>query len=525
MRRFVLTALLVLAVLALAGAARAEEGPSPQRMKAILADFDAYAQECLDAWGVPGMAVAVVRGEEIVFAKGYGVKRAGGKDPVTPGTIFQIGSNSKSFTASLEGMLVDQKQANWKDRVIDRLPDFRMYDPWVTREFTLEDLMEQHSGQPAYAADMQVFTGYGRDHVIQSLRYIEPVSSFRSEFAYVNNLWLVAAKIWEQEAGMSWEEGVGRKIFEPLGMKETSTGIEGFFGAPNHALPHDLVDGKIRVLDRDWPLTDWVYVYGPAGGINSNVLDMARYVAMHHAGGIFGGKRIFSEETARFLHSPKTPIPELFRKGVYVGTPFAQVPNAYCVGWVRTETRPQPFVWHTGGTTGMKSMMVFMPEGEFSVVILTNLGGNHIPEALVLRLLDDLAGKPRVDYKAKLLAAEQAEREKSLAEAPKAPAKPVASRDLGVLAGDYENPVFGRLQLRRNQDTLEGALGPRPLRMILRHWDGDSYDVSIPATGTGFGQGNLATFQVDADGSVLSVQFLAFHDAADGVFTRVAEGK
>ena len=173
-------------------------------------------------WKVPGMSIAVVKGDKVVYAKGFGTKRAGMNRPVDADTIFQVGSTTKAFTVALMATLVDEGKADWDDRVIDHFPDFMMYDPWVTREFRVHDLFAQHSGMPFYAGDLQSFIGFDRDHIIHSMRYIKPVYSFRDKFSYVNNLFVAGAKVEEKLTGKTWETLMQERILTPLKMTRSS---------------------------------------------------------------------------------------------------------------------------------------------------------------------------------------------------------------------------------------------------------------------------------------------------------------
>ena len=179
----------------------------------------------------------------MIYANGFGVKKQGEDDPVNENTIFQIGSTSKAFTAALVAMMVDEGKLNWKDKVIDYLPDFMMYDPWVTREFLIDDVMAQHSGMPGYASDLLSFIGFDRKHIIHSICYIQPISSFRSEFAYMNNLFLVAAALVEEISGKTWEENLRERILDPLGMNNTTYTQNGFVQSSNVAYLHQNKNG------------------------------------------------------------------------------------------------------------------------------------------------------------------------------------------------------------------------------------------------------------------------------------------
>ena len=202
-RQLVAFTILIVSLFAVAlrGYLRAEP---TARDSEILTQLEAYAENSRQKWGVPGMAIAVVQNDQVIYVKGFGVKRMGGADSVDPNTVFQIGSTSKAFTAALVAMQVDAGKVKWTDRVIEHVPGFAMYDPWVTREFQVRDLMAQHSGQPAYAGDGLALLGFSADDIVAKMRFLKPVSSFRSEFAYVNNLFLVAADLVHRSSGISW---------------------------------------------------------------------------------------------------------------------------------------------------------------------------------------------------------------------------------------------------------------------------------------------------------------------------------
>lgn len=226
------------------------------------------------------MAIAIVKNDEVIYAKGFGVKRVGGTEPVDADTVFEIGSTSKAFTAAVVALRVDDGKVGWSDRVIHHLPAFEMRDPWVTREFQVADLMAQHSGMPAYAGDGMVFLGFPADYIVAHMKHLDPVTSFRSEFAYVNNLFLVAGDLARATSGKTWAENVQQRVFDPLGMRSSSSGQEAFKAAGNVAAPHKVVGGSVTAFAGDAPQLAWAYTYGPAGGINSTARDMAQWLRM-----------------------------------------------------------------------------------------------------------------------------------------------------------------------------------------------------------------------------------------------------
>jgi CubicO group peptidase (beta-lactamase class C family) len=181
-----------------------------------LGQLETFARTAQQQWDVPGMAIAIVKNDEVIYAKGFGVKRVGGTEPVDADTVFEIGSTSKAFTAAVVALQVDDGKVGWSDRVIDHLPAFEMRDPWVTREFQVADLMAQHSGMPAYAGDGMAFLGFPADYIVAHMKHLDPVTGFRSEFAYVNNLFLVAGDLARATSGKTWAENVQQRVFDPL---------------------------------------------------------------------------------------------------------------------------------------------------------------------------------------------------------------------------------------------------------------------------------------------------------------------
>jgi CubicO group peptidase (beta-lactamase class C family) len=290
----------------------ASSSPAAGRLNDTIAQFDRHAQNAMLKWNVPGMAVAIVKDGEIIFARGYGVKTAGGSDPVTTDTVFQIGSTSKAFTAALAAMEVDSGRMNWTDPVIRYLPDFRMNDPWVTKEFTITDTLSQRSGlDEKWGTDLATL-GYSRSEMIHALRYAEPISSFRSEYAYQNIPFMVTAAAVEKTSGKSWEENLEARIFTPLHMESASTSYEAFLSAPDHATLHMLgllPDGTLGpvLIDPGWEFNNMTYTLGPAGGINADVKDMAAWAIFQLGDGTFEGKTAHQSGEYGLYAQPEDP--------------------------------------------------------------------------------------------------------------------------------------------------------------------------------------------------------------------------
>ena len=488
-------------------AATQPAAPDAQQRKAILADLDAYARKGMKDWKVPGMAVAIVQGDEIVYAQAFGLKQVGTSDPVNTHTVFQIGSTTKAFSAALVAMQVDAGKVKWDDRVIDHLPDFRMQDPWVTREFRVVDLMAQRSGMPAYAGDAQALLGFPREHIIHSIRLIKPVSSFRSQFAYVNNLWLVAGQLAAKYEEKPWEQCVIDRIFKPLGMSESSVDAESFRKAKNVTTTHVLRDGKVVAIPNDSPTIDWSYVYGPAGAINSNVLDMTRWLRLQMHDGAFEGKQLISPGSLRFMHSPKT------------ATSALDPMQYYCQGWIYRENCPYPILWHNGGTLGCKTMVAFVPEAKIGIVVLSNLI-SELPESLAYRFFDRFFGNEPKDYSAEALKKRAEQQKKAKGQAPKPPASPAPPLPLEDYAGQYANEMYGTLPVAPQGDGLLVTLGPRKVELTLKPFHRDTFEIQPSLFDDA---PHWAEFRIGPDGKATELTLGNFNDDGCGVFTRAAK--
>jgi CubicO group peptidase (beta-lactamase class C family) len=482
--------------------------PDGEKLKAILKSLEQYAEKGMKDWGTPGMAMAIVRGDEIIYKKGFGVRKAGGDEPVTPDTLFQIGSTSKAFTVALVAMLVDEGKVKWDDRVVDHLPGFRMYDPWVTREFLVADLMAQHSGLSPYSGDLLSLVGFSRDHIQHALRFIKPVSSFRSQFAYQNHLFLVAAELVEKYSGKSWEENVRERIFKPLGMASSSIDMKSFQESKDVALLHLKINDQVTALPMDWPYLYWTYTYGPAGGINSTILDMAQWLRLQINGGAWSKEQLVNKNNMDFMHSPKTIV-----------TPVSKEINEYyCEGWVYRENQPFPLIWHTGGTSGHKTMVAIMPKARVGLVVLSNYIGSSLPEALAYRFFDLYFGHGDRDWSGEFLAAARKAEGEAKSKAPKRPDPPAPSMALDKYAGDYRNEPYGRITLAPEKGGLILTMGPRKAKMTLLPWDRDTFMVSWPEMGEEIG---FASFQVNAESKVIALTIEGLDKDGCGTFHRV----
>jgi len=479
--------------------------PEGEQLARLLSDFEAYAEKGMDDWGTPGMAIAIVCGDEVIYSKAFGVKTLGKDDPVTEETLFQIGSTSKAFTSALVSMLEDEGKFGWKDPVRTHLPDFMMYDPWVTEEFLVQDLMAQHSGLAPYAGDMQSSVGFDRAHIINSLRYIKPVNSFRSDYAYQNSLFLVAAQLVEKYTDKTWEENIKERILTPLGMDSTTTDLKSFTEGENSASLHLKLKGEIKSLPSDWPFHYWPYTYGPAGGINSNIIDMAQWLKFQANNGNFEGKQLISEENMFFMHSPKTTAAMAKEHNQY-----------YCLAWVYRENNPFPIIWHNGGTSGCKTMVALVPDAKLGIVVLSNYADSNLPDALAYRFFDMYFGNPERDWSGEMLETQKKTEEAYVDPVP--PENPSPPLSPNAYTGDYSNDIFGTVNIEEKENSLFMTIGPKKVEFSLKHWNRDTFYFTIPdieETPT------FVTFTMDKDGMATEFVIESIYKEGCGIFEKV----
>jgi CubicO group peptidase (beta-lactamase class C family) len=354
---------------------------------------DSIVARALATFATPGVAVAVIQDDKVIVAKGYGVRRLGDTARVTPTTRFGIASNSKIFTASAIGMLVEEGKLEWDAPVIRYLPQFAMYDPFVTRELTVRDLLVHRSGLGLGAGDLLWWPAstYTRKDIMHRLRFIKPATSFRSAYAYDNVLYLVAGEVIEAVSGMSWERFIEERILRKVGMSHTTSRHGDAASRDDVASTHATVDGVLRAIA---PMTS--DNTNPAGGINSGAEDMARWVLTQlDSGRVADGSRLFLPATARQLWAPVTPMP--FGAPPPELAPLQREFNFYALGLNVTEFRGRKTLTHTGGLPGYLSSVAFIPSARAAVVVLTN-DESRTFLALTWALMDRVLGAPPFDW-------------------------------------------------------------------------------------------------------------------------------
>jgi len=464
-----------------------------QKRQSPLAGLDEVIEAVRKSWGIPGLAVGIVKDDSLVYARGFGVREAGKPEAVDANTIFAIGSNTKSFTSLAAAMLVDEKKLGWRDKVIDRYPGFKLFDPYVTREINIEDILSHRSGLGRRGDPLWYGTNYSREEIIRRIRYLEPNAPFRTEMGYQNIMFLTAGEIVGKVSGLGWDRFIQERIFQPLGMSRSTTSVKALPGQSNVSTPHAIADGHGAPIP--WRDIDNV---APAGSINSSVVDMAKYLRLHLGDGKFQGKQLVSVGN---LGVTKTPHINVGGAGDSL-THF----TSYGLAWVLLDYRGRKIAWHNGGIDGMLSEMWTVPDEHLGVVVLTN-GSPHSAGPPIVRTIIDryLIGKAAKDYNAEALAGmERVRTFQAAAKAKRDSAHVMGTKPslaLAAYAGTYTDQMYGDVTVAVDGTGL--ALTYQSFRIPLSHWHFDTFKAEV-APNAPFADA-MATFQLDASAKVASV--------------------
>ena len=407
--------------------------------------IDDLVERSMKAFDVPGIAVGIVKDGKIIHAKGYGVRSLNTKQKTDEHTLFGIASNSKAFTATALGLLVDQGKMKWDDKVRDYIPEFKLYDPYVTEEFTIRDLLTHRSGLGLGAGDLMIFpdsSNFELKDIINNLRYLKPVSSFRSQYDYDNNLYIIAGEVVARITGKSWNDFVQENIINIIGMNNTVTSYELLKDKRNIIDGHAPVDGKVEAIGRN------IFRLGAAaGGLNSNITDLCKWVELWLNKGKYGeglSKQLFSENIYREITSPQTIIP-VGASGAY-NTHFA----AYGLGFFMSDEKGYKRITHTGGLAGVVTQITMFPELNLGIIVLTNQQEGGAFVSITNQIKDSYFGIKGTDRVAEY----SANRQKQLASAKqltdsiwneiKVVQQSAKEKvDFNLYAGIYKDPWFG----------------------------------------------------------------------------------
>lgn len=443
--------------------------------------IESVVVQAMETFEVPGAAIAIVKDGEVVFSKGFGVIEHGKNTPVTTETLFGVASNTKAMTAALLASLVDEGKLSWKTKVIDIIPEFQMPDPYVTREFTIVDLLAHNSGLGLGAGDLMIWpqTSLTNADIIRGLKYLPQVSSFRSEFAYDNLMYVIAGEVVAKVTGKSWEENIQVRIFEPLGMDTTRAKYSLIEKSnKNVARAHVPLNGELNVVGGNF-----LEQFSSAGSVASNVEDMSKWIKLQLNKGLVNKtqdqeQRIFSEAQSQAMWQARTLLPVSESATKHNKTHF----SAYGLGWFLNDYHGVKLVHHSGGILGMVSKVALVPEENLGMVILTNQQSGYAFNALYHHTLNQFLGLPAKDWIAHYseLKDNRAKKEKErLAENQSKVDKNAAhSLPLRGYAQTYQDDWYGDIIVHFKNNKLHMQFGnTEALKGTLEHYQHNTFIV------------------------------------------------
>ncbi|MEO5611453.1 MAG: serine hydrolase [Sphingomicrobium sp.] len=488
------------------------------------AGFTERVEQLRTAYGAPGVSIAIVEDGRPTLARGWGVREIGKPEPVGPDTIFGTGSTGKVFTVAALAILVDQGKLKWDDKVIDHMPDFRMWDPWVTREMTVRDLLVHRSGLGLGAGDLMFVpnSDLPRKETVRRLRFIKPATSFRSAYAYDNILYMVAGQLIEDVSGEPWEQFMHAHVFAPLGMNHSTDSNAEFQATADRAHPHGRFDGPIVGLGSQQPYSAEATLAGnaaPAGGLAISANDMTRWLLTQLGRGQIPGSnaRLFSAEQSQEMWTPVTLQPIDARPPEFAPTQ----PNfyTYALGWDVQDYRGAKILWHGGAVFGSLTAVALIPDKNVGFSIAVNSEEGEIVRGLMYELLDHYLGLPAGSWPEKYHAfklARLAEAAKLVGAQQAKPARVGPSLPLDRYVGDYADPWYGTIKVRRAGNALAVQFPhSKGMDSVLVH---HQYDTFRTQPALRWIEPAYVTFSIDSDGKVDRVRMKPVSPLADFSF-------
>lgn len=475
---------------------------------APLTGLDAYVESAMREWKVPGLALAVVRNDSVLFARGYGVAELGRPAPVDEHTLFAIASTTKAMTVAALAMLVDEGKLGWDDPVTKHLPWFELADPYVTREITVRDLLTHRVGVARHD-NIWIAAPFDRTEILRRARHLPTVEGFRARYGYNNVMFIAAGEVVGQVAGTSWDDFLEGRLFGPLGMSRSTTRDAVVETRGNVAASHTEVDGEVRAV----PRRNYDNI-GGAGAVFSSARDMAQWLRLHLGGGVYGGRRILSDSVMAEMYTPQTIIRiDSATARMFPDTHF----RAYGFGWNVQDYHGRKLVHHSGSINYTRTQVAMIPSEGIGVVVMANLSSSNLQVALMYRVLDALMGMDPRDWNAEYLATARRGEERSASSAGELEAARLQdtrpSLKLEQYAGTFSSPLFGDMHVRLDGEGLVLDYSPEYVA-DLQHWHHDTFRAVWRRPGAGRA---FVTFALDERGRIPSMEVDGFD-----VFRRAA---
>jgi len=479
-------------------------------------DIDKLVQSSMKTFDVPGIALGIVEDGKLVFARGYGLRSLKSPKPMNANTLFGIASNSKAFTTAALAILVDAGKLGWDDKVIDYIPEFRMYNSYVTADFTIRDLLTHRSGMGLGAGDLMLFpdsSDFSIDELIHSIRYLKQTSPFRSKYDYDNRLYIVAGEIVHRVSGISWEAFVEQKIMKPLGMNRSAASYQRLPDKSNVIAAHAPVDGVVKVIPRHQMKPG----ENAAGGIYSNINDLSKWVVARLDSGKYGPnltKRLFSARSAREMWTPQTLLP--VGKNLY-RTHF----RAYGLGWFLSDVYGYKQVRHTGGLEGMVTEITLFPELKLGIIVLTNQQSGAAFKAISNSIKDSYLGREKTDWVSTFKNSVERQNKKAAkvtgiiwARIDSVLNTPHSALDLDDYAGSYADSWLGEVRIyQKNGNFWFQSLRSPKLSGQMFYYKGNTFVVKW--NNRSMDADAFAVFSLDRDGRAKGLTMKAISPMTD----------
>lgn len=467
---------------------------------AMSSTFDDFVQRIVNEYKIPGIAIGIVKGGKVVLAKGYGFRNLENQKPVTPETVFAIGSNSKAFTATDIAMLVDQHKLDLDVPVRTYLNNFKLKDQYSTDHVTLRDMLSHRTGLPRHEVSWYCSPA-SREQLISRLQYQQPSKELRETCQYNNLMFVTAGYIAGQVGGgLSWEELTKRSIIQPLGMDATDFFVSEMVHLENYATPYSVSKqgNPVRVSPRN------IDAVGPAGSINSNVIDMTKWLSFQLSKGKnASGQQLVSSDALEVTRTPQVVAP--------VPPPFPELSTpTYALGWGSFYYRGHRLIWHNGGIDGYLSYVGFLPDDQIGIVVLTN-SERGAYQMIPLQAFDELLGLSAIDWIQRF---KNSGGDSSGSDVPSQPETIAVERPFGEYVGRYSNPGYDSVVVAQQSDGLHFKINCFDLPMTKLR--ADAFSATFPESFSGqrisvvFGQdesGNINSFAASLEPTVTPIQF------------------
>ena len=484
-------------------------------------DVDTLVNEVLTTFNVPGAAVGVIKDGKVLLNKGYGRQDINKAPTIDSKTLFKIASTTKAFTAAALAILVDQEKVTWESKVIDIIPNFALYDDWVTKEFTLADLLTHRSGLARFAGDLMLWpepAGFSRNDIINNLKFLKPASGFRSEYAYDNLLYIVAGEVVAKLSGISWEAFVEKNIFSPLQMKRCFAGAVPVKQMTNIAQPHGIINNKPTIIKRNQTYHK-DSVMAAAGGIKCSVHDLLTWVETQlNQGNSPEGVNVFSKEQSEKMWQPHTILSVSANDKKDNNTNF----KSYGLGWRLADMHGYKRVSHTGSLSGNLSYITMIPELDLGVVVLVNQNSTYARNAIMSSIVQSFMDVEPKDWLAIQLERQQERQDRLLAKNAAVnlnamPKRKEVNLPLHSYVGTYQDPWFGqvKISLKNKQLYFASLKSTRMHGPLIEHKNNEFIvwynDRSLEADA-------FAEFVLDENNKVIGLKMDRYSEDVDASF-------